>query len=111
MQQHLPTHPGHGPAGLSPGMINPHNAMAAGLSNPSGLLALTNPLGAGHGIPGMPGLPPNPAGLPGLPPNPATTPGSVGTFKNHRTEEGIKRSSSGKLLFSIYYVQLILFNE
>ena len=41
MQQHLPTHPAHpGPAGLSPGMINPHNAMAAaaGLPNPSGLL-------------------------------------------------------------------------
>lgn len=96
MQQHLPSHPGHGPAGLSPGMINPHSAMAAaGLPNPSGLLALTSSLGAGHagGIPGMPNLP-NPAGLnlPGIPGLSSTpgTPGSVGNFKNHRTEEGEK---------------------
>lgn len=34
MQQHLPGAHG-GPAGLSPGMINPH---AAGLPPPSGLL-------------------------------------------------------------------------
>lgn len=67
-------------------------------------IALTSSLGAGHGIPGMPPLPPNPAGLslPGL-----STPGSVGTFKNHRTEEGVKRSSSGK--FSLLNRWIIFF--
>lgn len=53
---------------------------------------------------------PNPAlaGLPGcLPNNPPGTPGSIGpsnvtpSFKNHRTEEGVKRSSSGKYIFLI----------
>jgi len=88
MQQHLPP---HGPAGLSPSIINQHNAMAAaGLPpNPSGLLALTSSLGAGHGLP--PTLP-NPTAALNLPNLP--TPGSINTFKNHRNEEGIKRSSS-----------------
>lgn len=47
------------------------------------------------------------AGLPGLPNTPGT-PGSVGpssasSFKNHhRTEEGVKRSSSGKYNFFFF---------